>query len=340
MSSDAQGRVTIADIARQLGVSKSTVSYALNGKPGVGDAMRERILALATSMGFQRSSAARALSNSRASAAGLVMELGSADSFSIDTFFMRFLAGVENELGRHDLELVIRMVPDLAAELSVYERWYRERRVDGVILVNQRVEDARLPALARLGLPTVIAGPIGYEGIPAVWTDDIEGVTAAMRHLAELGHRRVATVRGPAEFLHTQIRGAGFRQAAEELSLEVVAGDDMYDDPDRATRMLLGSATPPTAILYEGFMSAVMGMHVAAELGVPIPDGLSVVGWDDSPMGDLVRPSLTVVHRDVFRYGVLSAHCLIRTMGGAPPRSVQGATASLRIRGSTGPART
>jgi DNA-binding LacI/PurR family transcriptional regulator len=330
--------VTISDIARAAGVSKSTVSYALNGKPGVGESMRRRIVELARTMGFRPSSAATALSNARASAVGMVTYSPEMTTLGFNLFFPNFLAGMEEELGRRDVALLIRTVPDVAHELAVYERWASDGRVDGVVLKDQLVHDPRPAALRRLGLPAVIAGQRSAEGIPAVRADDAEAAATAVRYLAGLGHRRIARVAGVQEHLHTHIRGAAFRRAMAALALDATTVNDAATDYAAATRRLLALRPAPTAILYESANAAIEGMRAATALGVAIPGQLSIIAWDDSPVCKLVSPPLTALHRDVVRFGEQCARRLLVEIGeelDAPDDAAPAMLTELRERGST-----
>jgi DNA-binding LacI/PurR family transcriptional regulator len=327
--------VTLADVARTARVAKSSASYALNGRPGVADATRERIVAVAEAMGWLPNCAARALSVARANAIGLVLAQP-AEALTFDTFHLRFIAGLEQELSRHDLALLLRVVADPEAEAAVHRRWSAEHRVDGVILVNQRIHDQRAAILRGLGLPSVLVG--AQDGVtPAVSSDDVAAMNAAVRHLVALGHRRIARVGGNPEFLYTQLRQDAFWAAAGGSDLKA---EDVLDSGlrgDDATRVLLGSTRRPTAIIYEDDASAVSAVTVARRMGVSVPDELSIVGWDDSRLCELVYPPLTALHRDIFRYGELSARHLVSVIEGHRPSDLEGTLTTLMVRGSTAP---
>ena len=140
-------RATIKDIAERAGVSKGAVSYALNGRPGVSDETRERILAIADELGWYPNRAARALSASRADACGLVLARP-ATTIALEPFFMEFIAGVESQLSPRSIGLTLQLVNSVEEEIAVYRRWFGEHRVDGVFVVDRA---ARRPA--RRGAP-------------------------------------------------------------------------------------------------------------------------------------------------------------------------------------------
>ena len=135
-------RPTIADIAQRAGVSKGAVSYALNGQPGVSEATRQRIVAIAREIGFSPSNAARALSGASAKAVGLTL-CRPARILSIEPFFMGLISGFEAELAARSYALTLQVVATPEHEVEVYRRWWGERRVDGVFVSDLRDGDVR-----------------------------------------------------------------------------------------------------------------------------------------------------------------------------------------------------
>src|SRR5690242_2582667 len=145
-------RPTIADIARRAGVTKAAVSFALNGQPGVSAATRVRILAIADEIGFEPSSAARALSDGRAGAFGLIIDRP-ARTLGSEAFFMQLISGIQAELAQNHITLLFTMAEDQAEEIRMYRTWWAQRKVDGVFLVDLQVRDRRIRALEELGIP-------------------------------------------------------------------------------------------------------------------------------------------------------------------------------------------
>lgn len=332
-------RPTITDIARIAGVSKGAVSFALNGRPGVSAATRTRILAIADELGWTANSAARALSAARAGALGLVLARP-AKTLGIESFFMQFISGIEGELSARRVALVVQVVEDLTAEIATYRRWWGERRIDGVIVLDVRREDPRIPVLVELGLPAVLTGggPTSRPGIVRVWNDNSLPVRLALDHLHRLGHSRIGRVAGLRGLEHTEIRSEAFDAwiAEHDAGGATVFTDYSAEDGATATRELLAGQEPPTAVLYDNDVMAVAGLSACQEDGVRVPQDLSIIAWDDSPLCQIVHPGLTALGRDISRYGGHVAARLLDVIDGKPVEAFEDSTPRLIVRGSTG----
>lgn len=331
-------RPTIADIAKRAGVAKSSVSFALNGQPGVSDATRRRILAIAEEMGWQPSPAARALSGGRTGVLGLMVNRP-ASTLGVEPFFMQLVSGIEAELSRRDLGVLLQMSDGADAQLAAYRRWWAQRRVDGVFVTELSVDDERIPLLKELGMPAIVmGGPHGLGGLPGLWNDDKAAVRKVVEYLAALGHRHIARVAGLPNLWHTRLREEAFDEVVGELGLTgTCENTDFTDDAGAtATRGLLASSSPPTAIIYDNDIMAVAGLAVATEMGVPVPGRLSIVAWDDSMLCRVVHPQLTANRLDIAGYGAELARRLVSLVDGNAVDS--GCYSPLRLvpRGSTG----
>jgi DNA-binding LacI/PurR family transcriptional regulator len=330
----------MGDIAKSLDISKAAVSYALNGQPGVSSATRQRVLDLAKDLGWYASSSARALSGAETGVIGLVLSRPS-DLLTIETFFIHFLSGVEQVLTQRGSSLLLRVIgehPD--AETNTYERWWGERRVDGVILVDERYNDLRPAAVQQLGLPAVLCGgPIKGSELPCLWTDHTADAKLIMEHLVALGHERIAHVSGPARFVHERVRRRGIRRAGRALGAAVQTLEVEYTGPQaaQATHRLLDQPEAPTAIVYASDVMALAGLGVAASRGLPVPARLSLVSWDDSYLTTLVHPAVTALWRDTPAYGALAASVLLDLVEGNNRGRIQVPASTLRVRETTAP---
>lgn len=334
----ARSRVTISDIAERSGVSISAVSFALNGRKGVSAQTRERVLRVADELGWAPSSAARSLMGARTDTIGLVLARESR-TLGIESFYMQFIAGIESELSTRDNALLLQVVPDMETELATYKKWRATRRVDGIVMVDPRIDDPRIAMLSEAdALPAVVVGDTSLAGgLPSVWTDDDAATRESLRYLHAIGHRRIARVAGVEEFGHTHIRDLAFRDEAATLGIAgtTVRTDYMPESGSLVTRRLLTNGPRPTAIVYDNDVMALAGLGVAAELGIRVPDELSIVAWDDSPLCVAAYPRLSALNHDVVAYGAHVARRLFDRMLGAEGGSFQDSTPALVPRGTT-----
>ncbi|MCX4806175.1 LacI family transcriptional regulator [Streptomyces sp. NBC_01214] len=344
-------RPTIKDIARQAGVSESAVSFALNDRPGVSHDTRARIRRVAEELGWQPNSAARALSGERSGAVGLVLARP-AHTLGVESFFLQLVSGIQEVLSAARTALLFQVVEDIDAECAVYRRWWAERRVDGVLVVDPRTSDPRPALLAGLALPAVTigealfpdvgaaAGPGGQTGpapapapapsaarpasLSSVRADDTGAMAQVLEHLYGLGHRRIVHVAGLPGLAHTVRRMESLRAEAARRGLgpdQVRSVVTDYSDAEgaAATRRVLAEPDPPTALVYDNDVMAVAGSAVAAELGIPVPGRLSIVAWDDSALCRVTHPRLTALVRDTAGFGRLAAEELLAVLAGSLP---------------------
>ncbi|WP_295014363.1 LacI family DNA-binding transcriptional regulator [uncultured Microbacterium sp.] len=330
-------RTTIADIARLAGVSPGAVSFALNGRPGVSEQTRQRILEIADAHQWQPSSAARALVGSRAGVVGFAVNRP-ARTLGTEAFFTDLIAGVQSALAEHGIALQLVVVSSIDEELATYRRWRSANQVDGVIVIDPRDDDPRLTLLAALPLPAVVIGSSASADVPpTIWLDDGAAANALFDYLAALGHRRIAYVSGPEEFQHTRIRA----EVLDALAARAVSGETRVTDFSPAaaaaeTRTLLRRAERPTAIVYDNDVMAIAGLRVAQEMGVAVPGALSIASFDDSVVTGLVHPSITCLTRDTFALGEQAAQFLLQTIDAADPLPARrGPAPALTIREST-----
>ena len=339
--SSQHGRVrrpTIADVAQRAGVSKGLVSFALNGKPGVNAATRERILSVAAEIGWAPDVRARSLSTNRSFALGLVLRRDT-EIVAGDPFFPAFIAGVERELAEAGQALVLASVGTGSREVDTYRKLAVERRVDGVFLADLRAGDERLALVESLGLAAVTLGhPDLASPFPAVSVDDVPGIVSTVDHLLDLGHRRIAHVAGAPDMLHARRRQEAFIQAcaARGTQARVVQTDFSARAGGEATRELLADpAARPTAITYSNDLMALAGIAVAQRAGLSVPEDLSVAGFDDSDIARYVYPSLTSVATDAVEWGAAAARALLAAIAGVAVDDTDLAPARLVAREST-----
>ena len=334
----ATRRPTISDVARSAGVSKGAVSFALNDRPGVAPETRDRIL------GRPPSSAGRPAAGpgpvgSRALAVGLVIARPP-ETLGADPFFPRFIAGIETALSPRGQCAGAPGGARPRRELDGYRRLAADGRVDGVFLTDLRVDDPRPALLAELGLPAVLDRPDCTDDEPSRRrVDDRPGIAAAVRHLVELGHRRIAHVAGPADFVHGVSRRAGLgRRPARGRAARGTVRRRRLHGAGRRRRHHAHCSTCADAADRDRLRQRPDGHRRPGRRGEPrpaVPDDLSVTGFDDTELAAHLQPALTTVRTDAYALGQGAAAraCWPAVDGGQSPTSLLRAAA----RSSSGP---
>ena len=339
--STQRSRVTISDLARALDISKASVSYALNGRSGVSEETRRRVVELAEELGFHPNSAAVALSAARTSTVGIVIAR-EPELISTEAFYMRTLFGIEQYLNEADAALLLRLTGEQGEDLEVYRRWSRQGRIDGFILFDEHEGDQRVTLLQELGVPAVVVSSQPREdGAGRLVTSQVETVTLLLDHLAALGHTEVAHVSGPLDFIHERVRVELFVRCATERGMRLidVEGNYRYEDGARVTTELLARPDRPTALIFSNDLMAVASVRTAAGLGVIVPDQLSVLSWEDSTLCELSEPGVTSVDHQSMRRGRMAAELLFEIVAGSTDLVRYSPPALLALRGSTAAAR-
>ncbi|WP_432920864.1 LacI family DNA-binding transcriptional regulator [Microbispora sp. CA-135349] len=319
--------MNIGEIARRAGVSRSTVSYALSGKRAVSAATRRRILQVVDDVGYRPNASARALAEGRTRAIGLVIPPAGRRLTPIQ---LGFVADVVAAAGRRELDVLLS--PSGGEHDRSFERMIRGRRVDGVILMEVRLRDARAARLRESGVPFVAIGHTA-DAATGYWVDlDYRGLVAGcVHHLADLGHREIALINRPRELLDSGYGPArraldGFTAAAAARSLsatasccadEATAGETCIED--------LLAARPRVTGLVTVNEAALPGVERALRrLGRAIPRRISVTGVVGRHWAEEFHPPLTAADVPITEMAERAVELLAERMAepGTPPSHV------------------
>ncbi|MFC0566535.1 LacI family DNA-binding transcriptional regulator [Plantactinospora siamensis] len=350
------GRVTLQTIADHVGVSRMTVSNAFSKPDQLSTALRERILAAATELGYGGpDAAARALARGTTGTVGVLLT-GTLRYAFTDEVATNFLGAIVDELAPTGLALTL--LPEGYREDVAPAR---DVAMDGALVYSCTPELPALDVLRRRRIPLVYVDQNPAPDVSSVNVDDRAGARAAARHLLELGHRDIGIITlsltGPHGVLLTdadppagdahvstqRLLGWTGALAAAGVRPRIIRQhhcqvEEAYD----AARVLLDRPDRPTAVLCFSDAIAQGVVHVAEDLGLRVPADLSVVGFDDNPLAHRMRPGLTTVRQDLEAKGHAAAAALTaaiaaaRTGGAARPRQVTLPT-ELVVRASTAP---
>lgn len=321
-------------------MSNAAVSFALNGKPGVSERTRARVLKLAEERGWAPSMAARALSGGGTGSVGMVLARG-ADDLSRDAFHLRFIAGLQAHLSPRDLTLTFQLVDGLEDEERLYRRWSAQQRIDGVIVVDLCTDDPRPGLLNDLRLPAVLVGAREHQHgpLPAVWAEDEEPTRRLVNELVALGHRSIGYISGPPTLAHTAHRLTAYAQALLSAGLSPVPTvSTSYRADEGRTGLMELLEHRVTAVIVDSDELAIGVLRQAGAAGLEVPGDLSIISWEDSALCEAATPTVTALRRDPFVLGRHAAAALTAVLDGLPTPDVEFEPAELVRRDSLGPA--
>lgn len=317
-----RNEINMADVARRAGVSVATVSRALRGLPGVGDAARARVIEIAEELSYVISPEASRLSSGQTRRVGVVVPATQV------WFYGEMLAAIERRLRAADLDVLLYQVRDE----EVRKRFFRElptrRKVDAVVLIALPLPQEEVDRLDLLGVEVVVAGG-RVRDFPYVEVDDRAMAATAVEHLVGLGHERIALIRatsyGEIHWAPDVLRLEGYQRALAdagivERSEYVVSVPFTPDDGALAAQRLMALPEPPTAVLCFSDEVAFGAMEGIRRAGLRVPEDVSVVGIDDHPIAAVL--GLTTVRQDVGAQGELAADMALRRLAKEPVDNV------------------
>lgn len=315
--------VTIRDVAKELDLSITTVSRALDDYDDVAQGTRERVRATAHQMGYVPSRAARNLRRQRTDIIGYVLPT-SGPRFT-DPFFSEFLAGLGDQVVSQNFDLLVSTAaPDSPAEKQVYTRWMQSRLVDGVILSRMRLDDWRANHLRKNNFPFVVHGRTESKAdYPFIEIDSRAGFAMLVKHLVERGHTRIAYIGAPERFTLQRDRFAGYCDGLKAAQLAFDKALVGYGDLTRAggyhaTFPLLDLPDPPTAIIGANDLTAHGVIRAARERGIAVGRDLAVAGYDGTEESEHTQPALTTLRQPVYDTARQLATMLIAGIKGEP----------------------
>ncbi|MBU2881682.1 LacI family DNA-binding transcriptional regulator [Psychrosphaera sp. B3R10] len=320
---ESKTNVTINDVARIAGVSKRTVSRVINGSPMVGKATRERVEEIIKEVKFQPDKQARGLASNRSYLLGLIYD--NPDALYIDQV-QRGALDICSSLG---FELVVHPCQWQSEDfIDDCLNFIGRSRVDGVIIIPPVSEsDLLAQTFKSIKLPYIrIASTDLEDSDNIVITDDRAAMTDIADHLVDLGHSNIAMITGPMTFCSSQERFEGFRNALQKRNIElpqshILEGENSYESGIECATALLKQDPRPTAIFANNDEMAAGAVRASTDLGLKIPNDLSIAGFDDNIIASRIIPSLTTIRRPVEKIASLATKKLIQSI--SPDQSVE-----------------
>lgn len=349
---------TVKDVAKHAGVSPSTVSRVIADHPRISEATKRKVRAAMKELNYHPNAVARSLVRRRTHTIGVALSR-SAEAALANPFFPEVLRGigaVAREAG-YSITLTTALSDDEEREQCI--ELLTQRRVDGLIVLASRTDDALVDWLTEQTYPFVVLGRVPGRDVPHVNNDNVLAAREATEHLLHLGHRHIAFIGGPSNFVVSIDRLEGYKQALHAAGVSfrpdlVAITDFSYEQSYDAARRLLStpqsrvnpyeaivnssnSARRPSAVVAIDDSVAMGVLSAARDMGLRVPDDVSIVSFNDSPVCPHVAPPLTSVSIPIFDMGAAAAHMLCDALDGKQgERSVLLPT-QLVVRESTAP---
>jgi len=332
-------RTDIRTIALAAKVSVATVSRTINNIATVNPEISKRVWEVIEALDYYPNSQARALVSGRSRLLGLIV------SEITNPFFPELIQGFEDIAVENGYEILVSSTNYDPKRMSHCIRRMLERKVEGVAIMTFGIEEPLLDQLASRKVPLVLvdAGP-DRPGVSLLEVDYNHGIRQGVRHLVELGHRRIAFISGPKRLHSAKLRLDAFVNALRECGIVpkqswIVEGDHALDGGITAMHQLLATKPRPTAVMCSNDMTAMGVLHTLYREGLRVPDDLSVIGFDDIQIARVTMPPLTTVRMSRFELARTAVTALRAQVEGAadnPPQREYEIKTELIIRETTG----
>jgi LacI family transcriptional regulator len=302
------------DVAERAGVSVTSVSHVINKTRPVSYELRERVLAAMEELGYQPNRLARSLRSGKTQIIGTIVP------DSADPFFAEVARGIEDTAFENGYSLILCNSDANLSKEAFYTDVLVEKRVDGIVFLAVGVSTERILDLQQRGMPVVVVDrELPGANVDLVVADNAGGGWSATCHLIDLGHRRIGYIAGPSDLTLSEYRHTGYCKALEETGIApdedlVTRGAFDFESGYKAAHQLLAKSKRPTAIFACNDLMAIGAICAAVELGLQVPQDLSVVGYDDVPLASYSNPPLTTIAQPIYDLGVVAASLLLERL--------------------------
>lgn len=307
---------TMKDIAKLAGVSTSTVSHVINKTRFVSEEISERVNRAAKELNYYAPSAlARSLKVNRTKTIGMLV------TTSTNPFFGEVVKGVERSCYQKGYSLILCNTEGDNERMRQSINTLLQKRVDGLILMCSSLEGERIDVFERYpDIPVVVMdwGPMLFTS-DKIQDNSLRGGYLAVKYLIDCGHKDVGCITGPLIKHQAQMRYEGYKRAMNEASLDfnpnwIIESDFECEGGYQAFKKMVERGELPTSIFVSNDMMAMGVINAANELGIKIPDELSIIGYDDIHIAKYMSPSLTTIHQPKYRLGQAAVETLVRSL--------------------------
>jgi LacI family transcriptional regulator len=322
-------RVTSHEVAERAGVSRTTVSFVLNGVESVqiSPETRQRVLHAARELGYVPDAAARSLASGQTRTLGLVI-CQPPDHIMVDAYLPQVVYGISEITREQGFRVLVESVEDIN-QPDAYLDLVRAKHIDGILLFGPRSDDTQIPTLIKDNFPLVCLGRFDQAPVHYVDADNQAAAYRATQHLIGLGHQRIACITNASpEYIGASERLLGYRTALENANLPYAEKLVRYGNFDPASghaamQSLLAVNPPPTAVFIASDVVAFGALHAIHQAGLFVPKDLAVVSFDDVPLARFMTPALTTIRMPGIEQGRRGVQMLISLINGEKPPEPQ-----------------
>jgi len=320
-------KLTLDEIAKRAGVSRTTASRVINDHPNVRPAVRERVQRVIAETGYRPHPVAQSLASQQSHVIGLVLPRRTEALFN-DPYFPRLTQGIAQACNDHDYTLALFMMQSEADEHKFYPRISRKGLLDGIVIQVGQIGDGLITRLLASDVPTVVAGrPLNQPNASYVDVDNVAGASTAVMHLLQLGHKRIGTISGEMRTTAALDRYTGYCKTLQAHDLpvdETLISEGSFTEIGGYEAMKRLLPHKPDAIFSASDAMALGALRAIYEAGLTVPQDIALVSFDDLPPAIIARPQLTTVHQPVHAFGVKAVEMLLDILknGNEPPRQI------------------
>lgn len=313
-------RVTAQDVAKEAGVSPTTVSFVLNNVEGVNirEDTRARVLEAAKNLNYHPNSSAQKMARGKTYVIGLILRQNTDQAYA-DLFLPQVMEGISFITRQNGYQILFFPLPPEEKEEG-FLKLIHERHVDGLIVSGPTEDDRILDDLYKNGTAIVLLGQMKGSPIPYADIDNLNAAAKAVRHLVNSGHKRIGFIsNAPLTYTSSSARLEGYKQVLEESGLAydenlVQIADRTPQEGYQAMSAMLQADPLPSAVFVASDTVAVGCLHALSEKGLRIPDDMAIIGFDDIPISKFLNPSLSTIHLPAFSLGQAAAGLLIQQL--------------------------
>lgn len=306
--------ITIYDVAREANVSMATVSRVVNGNPNVKPATRKKVLATIKELGYRPNAVARGLASKKTTTVGAIIP----DISSI--FFAELARGIEDIATMYKYNIILsNSDQNKDKELQLINTML-EKQVDGIIFMGGNISEEHADAFESSSVPVVLAATYdGTDTLASVNIDYKQAAYEAVNYLIEKGNDKIAFVSGHEDTMIDRLKEEGYRQAMQEANKQVIDdyilhGDYSYHYGLKAADKLLKLENKPSAVFAASDEMALGVVHGIQDKGYKVPEDLDVVGFDNTRLATMVRPTLTTIVQPMYDIGAVAMRLLTKFM--------------------------